>query len=103
MKKETMVTAILERGLSALAALTFFCFLLSFAVSQAPTQPPADQPGKPELFKTAQEAAEALIGAAENYDENRLQEIFGSDSYDIIHTGEPNLDKAVSVEFAAQA
>jgi hypothetical protein len=54
-------------------------------------------------FPTAQEAANALIDAAEKYDETALTEILGPDSFDIIHTGEPARDREVAKEFAAKA
>jgi len=54
-------------------------------------------------FATAQEAADALITAAEKFDETALTEILGPDSYDIIHTGEPARDREVAQKFAEQA
>ena len=58
---------------------------------------------KGKSFATAEEAANALIEAAEKFDETALVEILGPDSYDIIHTGEPARDREVAKEFAAQA
>jgi len=54
-------------------------------------------------FASAQEAANALIEAAEKYDEAALTEILGPNSYDIIHTGEPARDREVAQKFAEQA
>jgi hypothetical protein len=54
-------------------------------------------------FATAQEAADALVVAAEKFDEKALEAILGPNSYDIIHTGEPARDKEMAVEFASQA
>jgi hypothetical protein len=54
-------------------------------------------------FATAEEAANALIDAAEKSDELALAEILGPDSYDIIHTGEPAREREVLKEFAARA
>jgi Protein of unknown function (DUF2950) len=54
-------------------------------------------------FATAQEAVDALIAAAEKYDEKTLEAILGPNSYDIVHTGEAVRDKEMSAEFAAQA
>jgi hypothetical protein len=54
-------------------------------------------------FATAQEAVDALINAAQQYDEKALQSILGPNSYDIVHSGEPARDKEMAVEFAAQA
>jgi hypothetical protein len=57
----------------------------------------------PRTFQTAEEAADALIDAAEKYDEAALTEILGPNSYDIIHTGEPARDREVAKEFAQLA
>ncbi len=65
--------------------------------AQAPTA------GKPATFKTPEEAAEALILAAEKFDVAAFQRIFGTDAQDIILTGEPAHDKEVANAFAAQA
>ncbi|HKO45291.1 MAG TPA: DUF2950 domain-containing protein [Pyrinomonadaceae bacterium] len=58
---------------------------------------------KARQFQTAQEAANALIEAAEKYDRAALTEILGPDSYDILHTGEPARDREVAQKFAEQA
>jgi len=58
---------------------------------------------KAKSFATAAEAANALIDAAEKFDEAALVEILGPDSYDIIHTGEPARDREVATKFAAEA
>ncbi|HEY5837468.1 MAG TPA: DUF2950 domain-containing protein [Pyrinomonadaceae bacterium] len=54
-------------------------------------------------FLTPEQAAAALIDAAEKYDEKALIDILGPDSYDIVHTGEPARDKEMAAQFAAQA
>ncbi|HEX5835095.1 MAG TPA: DUF2950 domain-containing protein [Pyrinomonadaceae bacterium] len=58
---------------------------------------------KAKAFPTAEEAANALVDAAEKYDETALLQILGPDSYDIIHTGEPARDREVAKQFAEQA
>ena len=58
---------------------------------------------KAKQFATAEEAANALIDAAEKFNEAALVEILGPDSYDIIHTGEPARDREVAQKFAAEA
>lgn len=55
------------------------------------------------MFTTADEAADALIDAADKFDETALTEILGPGSNDIIHTGEPARDREVAAEFAATA
>jgi hypothetical protein len=51
-------------------------------------------------FGTADEAADALIAAAEAFDTGALESIFGPNSRDIISTGEPVRDKEIAAEFA---
>ena len=74
--------------------------LLSF-VPLAPAQTMVATKAK--SFPTAQDAANALIDAAEKYDEPAMTEILGPESYDIIHTGEPARDREVAKQFAEQA
>jgi Protein of unknown function (DUF2950) len=54
-------------------------------------------------FASPQEAADALVAATSTYDEAQLKEILGSNSWDIIHTGEPARDKENAAAFAEQA
>ena len=58
---------------------------------------------KHRTFPTADQAANALIDAAEKFDVAALDEILGPDAPDIIHTGEPARDQEIAKEFAAQA
>jgi hypothetical protein len=58
---------------------------------------------KGRTFATAQEAADALIDAAEKYDVPALEAILGPNSYDILHTGEPARDREVATQFATMA
>jgi hypothetical protein len=80
------------------AASLLGAFLLLSATATA-----AQEQAKAKSFATAQDAANALIEAAEKYDEAALKEILGPDSYDIIHTGEPARDREVAQKFAEQA
>jgi len=75
------------------------CCLLAVPVVMAQT--PVERKAK--QFASKEEAADALIDAAEKYDELGLAEILGPDSYDIIHTGEPARDREVAQKFAEQA
>ena len=81
-----------------LVAVTLLCFS---AVPVVTSQTSVEKKGK--SFATAQEAADALIAAAEKFDETALTEILGPDSFDIIHTGEPARDREVAQKFAEQA
>ena len=84
--------------------LTFLCLLLLLSVvSRTNAQSLAASSARPRAFATADEAADALIAAAEQFNEAELKEILGPDSYDITHTGEPARDREVAAKFAAQA
>ncbi len=102
-----MKLAPLSRHLSKLvyAAGAFIFLLLLFvaAMSQTNGQSLAVTSLNPRAFQTAEEAADALIDAAEKFDVAALAEILGPNSYDIIHTGEPARDREVAAEFAQLA
>jgi Protein of unknown function (DUF2950) len=57
----------------------------------------------PRTFATPQAAADALIGAAEQFDVPALENIFGPGGKEIIHTGEPARDREIVKQFAEQA
>ena len=81
--------------------VTFWVLLLLVFVSFAAAQTTVTTKAKP--FPTTEEAVNALVEAAEKFDELALVEILGPDSYDIIHTGEPARDREVAKKFAAEA
>lgn len=54
-------------------------------------------------FTTADDAVEALVSAAEKFDQNQIMEILGPDSFDIVHTGEPTLEREQLAKFASLA
>ena len=83
----------------AVSVLTIF-LMVPLVTAQTTVQ---TSTAKVRKFTTAQEAARALIEAAEKFDETALVEILGPDSYDIIHTGEPARDRQVAKEFASLA
>ena len=87
----------------AAGACIFLCLLFVAARSQTSGQSLAVTSANPRTFQTAEEAADALINAAEKFDVAALAEILGPNSYDIIHTGEPARDREVVTEFAQLA
>jgi hypothetical protein len=97
-----MRTRILKRvgpkAVSAFAIIATFCTL--GLVSNAAEQ--SKEPGSPpqKSFPTAEEAAKALIQAAESYDVPALLEILGPDAKDLVSSGDPVSDKNRCVEFA---
>jgi hypothetical protein len=74
------------------------------AAPQASAQKAAPAPRVlAQTFNTPQQAADALIKAAEPYDLAALKQILGSDGHDIVVTGEPARDKEMATEFASKA
>jgi len=55
------------------------------------------------LFDTPQQAADALVKAAENFDVAALTEIFGPDGDDVVFSGEFAQDRKHAHDFAAEA
>jgi hypothetical protein len=101
-KVETIMKSIIfnaKRSAIVIAAtLAFSCLLVFGGTQQAKAQTE-----KGIGFASAQEAVNALVAAAEKFDEKKLEEILGPNSSDIIHTGEPVRDREMATEFAAQA
>src|SRR5215204_2929043 len=94
----------LPRILLGVSMAAFAC-LLAFGVT-SPTKAQEAQTTAQEkqmTFAKPEEAAEALIAAAEKFDEPALMRILGPNSYDIIHSGELVYDKEVATEFAGLA
>jgi hypothetical protein len=86
----------------AVFMLVSACLLLLFVATKLNAQASAPASGA-RTFASAEEAAEALIAAAEQFDEAALKEILGPNSYDIVHTDEPARDREVAKEFATLA
>jgi hypothetical protein len=79
--------------------------LAVITIASAPASS-ADQPastGAAETFATPDQAAAAIVDAAEKFDVNRLLKIVGRSGEDLVMTGEYAQDRERSQEFAAQA
>jgi DUF2950 family protein len=68
--------------------------------ARAATSSPAT---RAKSFDTPQQAADALVAAAQNFDENALEQIFGPGGDDIYLTGEYPRDRQRAIDFAAEA
>jgi Protein of unknown function (DUF2950) len=103
-RNKTMKMAHLQQHVRAPLAAILITLLTMFlpAATQLTVAQTASM-AKGKSFSTAEEAANALITAAEQFDVTALAEILGPDSYDIINTGEPARDREVTKEFAAKA
>jgi Protein of unknown function (DUF2950) len=84
--------------LSYVFLISLFCVLSVVVYSQEGAA--ADQP---RTFSTPEAAANTLIDAAEKFDVPVLEQIFGPDGNDIIHSGEPARDREIAQQFAQQA
>lgn len=93
----------LSSFLWAASALMLACLLAQDAGAQTATKTAAASAATPRTFATPQQAADALIDAAEKFDADALEEILGPEGRDIIRTGEPVLDQQQAAAFAAQA
>ena len=93
----------LSQLLLAMAAVTFVCVVAIGVAAQTTTKPAAPSAAKARTFATPQEAADALIDAAEKFDVAALTDILGPDAGDIIDTGEPVQDREIAAEFARLA
>jgi Protein of unknown function (DUF2950) len=74
--------------------------VIAFGAQTTPQAPPSS-PQK--TFSSPQQAVEALIAAASNYDVPTLMEIFGPDGKDFIASSDPVQDKNRAEAFAAEA
>jgi len=99
-----MKTVKVDFGMPARLACAAACVCLSWTalVAQQPTAKQA-APGGVMLFATPQQAADALIRAAEGFDVTLLTRIFGPDGNDIVMSGEVAQDRKHATDFAAEA
>ena len=72
------------------------------AAAQQPAAKAPDTAGA-KTFDTPQQAADALIAAAEKFDVDGLTQIFGPAGKDIVVSGEPALDRKHAADFVAEA
>ena len=82
------------------AACAFFLVAGTLAVAQ-PAPKVAATVGR--AFDTPQQAADALVDAAEKFDTTALLQILGPEGKDIVHSGEPPQDRKHATDFAVQA
>ena len=74
------------------------------SAAAAAQQPPASAPEAAQrTFATAQQAAEALVAAADSFDRPALKAILGPDGDFLVAAGEPAQDRAAAAAFAARA
>ncbi len=86
-----------------LASGIFACWLTLALGAFAQAQKPASAAVKQTTFNTAEQAAEALVAAAEQYDVAALEQMLGPDGHDLVVTAEPVRDQQQLAAFAARA
>ena len=92
--------------LCAVACAYVSAMALSFAqrsTARTVRRTPTTSSAGARLFDTPQQAADALVNAAERFDVAALTEIFGPDGDDVIFSGEVAQDRKRAAEFAAEA
>jgi hypothetical protein len=102
----------MKAGLARVRRLLFVLLLVSaclvvrnhvFGQSQQSTTSVTPAAPTQQSFGSPQEAAEALIQAAERYDVPALIELFGPDGTDLVSSGDPVQDKNRADNFVAKA
>jgi len=95
------------KGLWPYFAAACLLALAVTAAAQTTTKTASNNPttsaAGPEAFATPQQAADALIKAADKFDVPLLDRIFGADGEDIVESGEPARDRERAEAFAAEA
>ena len=91
------------RSLRLLCAAAGAYVLIAYAGAAAQGKPVPAPAAAQKTFATAQEAADALISAAESFDRPALKAILGPDADYLVAPGEPAQDQATAMAFAAKA
>src|SRR5215472_17119200 len=89
-----------------IAVLVLFWFQASFAsAANSPSQQNSSRAtaSAPKSFDSPQEAAKALIQAADPYDVPALMAILGPEAQDLVSSADPVQDKNAAANFAAKA
>jgi hypothetical protein len=82
------------------------CFSMPLTAAEKSTTTPAASTGAPagvRTFDTPQQAADALVSAATQFNTTALTQIFGVDGEDIVFSGEIAQDRQRAADFAAEA
>jgi hypothetical protein len=93
----------LSRLSSIVGILAFSCSFAVGSVPQTKAKTTMASAAKLKSFSTPEQAAGALIDAAEKFNVPALEAMLGPDGNDIIHTGEPARERELAMAFAAQA
>lgn len=88
-----------------IAMVGIFCVLIAFsyAASQSTEKAPETQQPTQKAFDTPQQAADALIQAADHYHVPALTQILGPQGVDLVSSEDPIHDKNIAEAFARKA
>ena len=106
--KPTSSHRIVSGFVFTLGAVVWTC-VSACHVFAAEQSPPKTAPGsaalavQPMMFNSPQEAADALVAAADHFDVPAITNIFGRDGADIVFSGEFAQDRKHAADFAAEA
>jgi len=93
------MTAQSSRRFSQPLSIVFLCACAS-GLGAAPAQAPATGP---QQFPTAEQAADAIIAAADKFDVAAIRRILGAGKGDVLLSGDPAQDRQLAAQFAARA
>ena len=92
-----------------IVGVPIFVFVLAWNISAAQQPAPKNAPASATLsaavrtFDTPQQAASALVEAADKFDVSTLMQIFGPDGRAVVFSGEFSQDRKHAADFAAEA
>ena len=107
--KEKTVKSRLFGSRATTTAFTLLLFVPIMLSAQSQTATPTAKPAAPaatqmgKAFDSPQQAADAVIKAAADYDVDALMAIFGPDGKDFVSGGDPVQDKNKAMDFAKEA
>jgi hypothetical protein len=102
--EECVRSQIRSTSVSGLLVVLLAALLCAVAVhGQAQPGSRESAPSASKAFNTPQQAADALISAAGNYDVSSLLEIFGPEGKDFVSSSDPIRDRSIAADFAAKA
>ncbi len=84
-------------------AIIAACFVLTGIIGAQTTPKAAGSAVPPKSFATPDEAADALIAAADKFDTAEIEQIFGSEGQALVVTSEPAQDKEAAKTFVELA
>src|SRR5579864_2436100 len=103
--RSTAANGMFSRTLKIACAVASMWFAVSIAAvpQHSATKTAASVPSGAEGFETTKQAADALVAAAEKFDEAAFVQIFGPEGKDIVASGESAQDREKATQFAARA